>query len=197
MALRVVEEHRKLSRVELQGRVEIDVLHRPARVEANAVNLSEGGMCVRLQEALEIRSRVRLRWFAKPPKRPLECAGQVAWVVQRLDLRDAPPFVYDVGVTFVNPPPRLRQFASRAGVVLKPSEDRPIKASLLRPATLNNRWYVPRLESHSSSSGRWHLIVTVDGVPCFSHRYPSEREAIESWERFKRHAVLPASRTSR
>ncbi len=153
-------------------------------LEANSLNLSEGGMCIRLKEAPEIRSQVRLRLFPTPSKKPLECAGRVAWVVQRLDLRDSPPFLYDVGLEFIDPSPRLRQFASQAGVhVRAPAE--PIRRPLLEPAVFRDRGYVPRLD-REAASGLWHLIIWVDGVPCFSHRYPSQREGVSAWEQFKR-----------
>jgi hypothetical protein len=101
MALKTIEDRRRAPRLDLQARVEIGLLSRQARLTVRSVNLSEGGLCVRLREALEVRSRVRLRVFPSPSERPLQCAGRVSWVVQRLDLRDAPPFLYDVGLEFV------------------------------------------------------------------------------------------------
>jgi len=192
-------EQRKVARVEFQTHVEID-LDQPSflkrkteprprtpalpHLEANSLNLSEHGMCLRLQAALEIRSRIRMRLFPEPAKKPLECAGQVAWVVQRMDLRDTPPFVYDIGVQFIDPPARLRQLASRVGIDLKALAPA-IKQPTLEAITLNGRRYLPRLE-REAATGTWHLVVWIDGVPCFSHRYPSQREATNGWELFKR-----------
>jgi len=196
MAPNQIQERRKGERVGFRGRVEIDLVAARAtwpsssdsfsdRFEADSVNLSEGGMCVRLQQALDIHARVTLRLFPEPRKKPLECAGRVAWVIQRLDLRDAEPFVYDIGVEFVDPPPRLRQLTSGPGLPEKPLGVRaPTRA--LQPLTVNDRCYVPRLQQESNQGNRWHLIVTVDSVPCFSRRYASEREALVSWEKFKR-----------
>jgi len=189
------QERRRAPRVEFQGRVEIDlpdprgarqagVLNPRGRLEASSVNLSERGVCVRLQEILEIRSCVRLRLFAPPHKRPLECAGRVAWVIQRLDLRDAPPYLYDVGVEFLDPPTRVRRFASRVGIALRPSGEKTTRGILLKPATIKGRLYVPWLERQSSPHPCWHLIVRVEGVPCFSGRYPSQQEAMKAWEQF-------------
>ncbi len=187
-------ERRKITRVSFPGRVEIDVPLRPETFnalrlhtqKADSLNFSEGGIRLRLQEALEIHSAVRLRLFGASSKQPVQCAGRVAWVMQRLDLRDTPPFVYDVGVEFVNPSLRLRQFALRVGISLRLPPPRVAKSAILAPVIARDRGYIPRLK-HDALSNRWHLVVTVDGTPCFSQRYPTERQAIDAWERFKRH----------
>ncbi len=197
MALETVSERRKVPRADLQGRVEINVLASATRLQASSVNLSEVGICLRLQETLEINARVRLRLFADASKRPLEFGGRIAWVVQRLDLRDAPPFVYDIGVEFVDPPARLREFVARAGMPMRAVAIRPQGGTLLRPAMVNDRRYVPRLDQEPSPAGRWHLVVTVDGVPCSSRRFTSERSAVASWQQFKRQASKAAPAASR
>lgn len=193
MALKTLAERRRLPRVEFQGRVELDIPQSQVRLEANSLNLSEAGVCVRLQKTLDIRLRVKLRLFPETWKRPLECTGRVAWVVQRLDLRDSPPFLYDVGLEFLDPPQRFRQLAIRSGVQLKPVTAHPATPTL-QPALLNGRRYVPRLEKESSA---WHLVVWVDGVPCFSRRFPLQREAVESWQQFKRQAASSLVRAAR
>ena len=177
-------ERRHLPRIDMHGRVEVDVLASQTRMAADSVNLSEDGMCVRMQEALEISSRVRLRVFAQAAARPVECGGRITWVIQRLDLRNVPPFLYDVGVEFINPPSRLRQFAAELGVLLKTS----LRSSntSLDPLSMQGREYRPRVAHEPSPHGNWHLVVTVDGAPCVSGRYPSERSAIQVWEQLKR-----------
>jgi len=192
MALKTIEERRKAPRVDWRGRVELNLPNLQTPLAGNSLNMSEEGMCLRLQEALEVRSRVRLRLFTESSKKPVECTGRVAWVMQRLDLRNAPPFLYDVGVQFIDRPGRFRQFADRAGVLVKPSSGRAAKESSLQPSVINGRSYVPRLQQESSSGPRWHLIVTVDGAPCFSHRYASVQEAADSWAQFRRHAERPS-----
>ena len=197
VALETVAERRKAPRADLQGRVEIDVLASATRLQASSVNVSEVGICLRLQEALEISARVRLRLFAEASKRPLEFGGRIAWVVQRLDLRDAPPFLYDIGVEFVDPPARLREFIARTGVPVRAAATPSQEGTLLRPAMVNARWYVPRLIQEPSPAGRWHLVVIVDGVPCLSRRFTSERSAAASWQQFKRQASKAAPVASR
>lgn len=186
MTLTTPDDRRRIPRIDVRTRVEIDRVRPLSRLEANSVNLSEGGICVRIRESLEVRSRVRMRLFPEEAKRPLRCAGRVAWVVQRLDLRTIPPFLYDVGLEFVDPSPALRQFAAQAGIALKADGRRVSRASALQTAVIHGRQYIPNLEKEASSSIPWHLVVRAEGAPCFSRRYPSQRDAIQSWEQFKR-----------
>jgi len=185
MAIGELTDRRRDARINLQTRVEIDRPHPPARLPANSVNLSEGGMCVRLQESLELSSRVRLRLFLTPAKRPLTCAGRVAWVVQRMDLRAMPPFLYDVGLEFVEPSRAIRQIVLRLGLAFRRSGGRG-RIPSLSSATIHGRPYVPKLDKALSSGLPWHLSVWVDGAPCFSQRYASQRQAVQAWEQFVR-----------
>ena len=197
MALKTLDEHRRTGRVDFQGRVELDVPHRAVRLEGNSLNLSQGGVCLRMRESLEVKVPVTLRLFTQSRQRPLQCLGRVSWVVQRLDLRDIPPFLYDVGVEFVRPPAHLRQLASRVGLTMRDLSVRPIthvggvagklvKHSSLQPAAIRSRSYEPRLVHELGAQTCWHLVVKVDGAPCFSQRYASEREGLQAWNQFKR-----------
>ena len=191
-------ERRKFVRNEPLARFGVAVLRPDRTVSADSLNVSEGGLCLRLREMLEVRSLVRLQ--LTPPslrrvvspshatgtgRRMVECTGRVTWVIQRLDLRTAPPFLFDVGVEFVDPPPTLRRLmAQRSGEVstLKLGANR-----FTPPSMIRGRHFVPRVERAAGQGLRWHLVVSVDGVPCFSRRYPSERAALVGWEQFKRH----------
>jgi len=184
--LSVERERRKSPRLGLQGRVEIDVLPSQIRLEADPVNLSEAGICLRMEETLEISSQVRLRLFLDTLQRPVECGGRIAWVVQRLDLRTVAPFLYDVGIEFINPPSRLQRLGVRAGTPPKAAPTRVVKRAHLESIMVKNRCYTPRLTEEPSPNGRWHLIVTVDGTPCFSHRYATEKNAVAAWQQVKR-----------
>lgn len=195
-------ERRKLSRVGFERRVELVVPKLQGRVQASSLNLSEGGLCLRIQETLDIRSSVTLRLFVQSRKKPLECMARVAWIVQRRDLREAPPFLYDVGVEFIDPPARLRAMVSKVGLTLKTApaprhlteriNGYRVPMTSSQPITVHGRCYVPQVNQGPPPDNRWHLVVTVDGAPCFSQRYASGREAQRSWEQFKRH-LLPAS----
>jgi len=173
--------------------VAISLLHRSGPIPANSVNMSEGGLCFRVEETIEVRSLVRLQLTLEGlgstrGQRPMECAGRVAWVIQRMDLRPAPPFLFDVGIEFVDPPPMLRQVLAQQGSALGRPEGRSAQdhERTLEPAAIRGRQFVPRLTRQANQPSRWHLIVTVDGAPCFSGRYPSRRAATAAWTRFKR-----------
>jgi hypothetical protein len=159
----------------------------------DSVNVSGGGLCLRLSEPLEIHSRVRLQLLldrtAGRGERPaLQCNGRVAWVMQRLDLRNAPPFLFDVGIEFVSPPAAVRQWlmlespkAAQARGAARPR--------ILEPFTVKGHIFVPELSRNQSQSRQepaWHLVVSVEGVPCFSGHYASDHAALEALAKFHR-----------
>jgi hypothetical protein len=191
------QERRRYLRSDGPARFAINLVNPQGAVLAGSVNVSEGGLCLRVQEELEVRALIQVRLTpagsAAQGRRSVRCTGRVAWVIQRLDLRENPPFLYDVGIEFVDPPAMLRQMLARQGLGVpspKPggSRERPLASVILR-----GRTYVPRLERSSSPQGRWHLVVSIGGVPCFSRHYASERAALNGWEQFKRqHARRPA-----
>jgi hypothetical protein len=188
------QERRQFTRNDPPPRLAINLLQTDRSITATGVNFSGGGLCLRLQEPVEVRSVVRLE--LAPGRRSVTCLGRVCWVIQRLDLREGPPFLYDVGVEFVDPSPMLRQLLAQQGIrVASPIAKRGIRHRELGPAAIRGRVYLPRLERLSgpirAGAGPdqlppWHLVVSVEGVACFSQRYPSERVALAGWARFKR-----------
>ena len=197
-----IPERRKFLRSEAPTRFAINLLQPHRSLAADSVNFSEGGLCLRLQETLEVRSLIRLQLTparsgdqsdragealrtAKGP-RPVKCTGRVAWVIQRLDLRTAPPYLFDVGIELVDPPPMLRPLLAQAVGRLSVLKGRSARTKTLESAVIRKRCFVPRLASEPNHPLHWHLIVSVDTVPCFSGHYPSERAATAAWEKFKR-----------
>lgn len=180
----LLAERRKFLRGALPARFLVHLARATRSITAEGVNFSEGGLCLRLREALDVRSSVQLR-FTPARARAMTCAGRVAWVIQRLDLRDQPPYVFDTGVEFVNPPPVLRRLATH-GADLEALKQRASPQRMLEPFLTRGRSFLPKLERNSSRPPRWHLVVSVDSVPCFSAHYPSERAAIAAWAKFKR-----------
>lgn len=187
----VTPERRRYVRRTAGSRFEIDLLQPRAEVPASGVNVSEGGLCFRLQQALEVRSLVRLRLTPEGvssrarsvrSSQAMECKGRVAWVIQRQDLGDAPPFYYDIGIEFVNPPAALRQFVGASGG----GPERATRANSPPEAEIHGRRYVPRIERDTGHESPWHLIVLVDGTPCFSGRYGTKRAATMAWNKFRR-----------
>ena len=182
-----VQERRRFGRAEAFPRLAIDLLQSERRFSVDAVNISEAGLCLRLQERLEVRSLVNLQ--LRPPRpggpRTIRCEGRVAWVIQRLDLRDSPPYLFDVGIEFPDPPALLRRLMARRGSrpLVRPRAARTVPLS---SALIRGRQYVPTLERTTHSRTSWHLVIAVDGVPCFSERHASERAAKAEWEAFRR-----------
>ena len=186
-----LKERRKFVRGEPPSRFAINLLQPHRAVAASYLNFSEGGLCLRLQEMLEVRSLVRLQLTPEGGRsmrsvRPVECTGRVAWVIQRLDLRGMPPFLFDVGIEFVDPPRDFRHFLVQQGGSLAVPNGRLASEKSLEPSLIHGRRFVPRLERGPVPSRRWHLVVSVDGLPCFSGHYASQREAMTAWASFKR-----------
>ena len=189
-----VQERRTASRRPGSPALAIHLL-RPDRdaVRADSVNFSERGLCLRVRESLEVRSLIRLQLtpVKTSPKllrslKPLQCTARVFWVVQRLDLRPNPPFVFDVGVELVDPSPLLRGLlAQRAGV--STTTERSVAAKKwVAPSLVRGQQYIPRLERSTQPGHRWRLVVSVEGIACFSEHYPSDQAAALGWTRFKR-----------
>jgi hypothetical protein len=184
-----VQERRQFLRSDVVP-FHVDLLKPDRSLSASSVNFSEGGVCLRLREALEVRSLVDLQLIPHVElaglRRPMRCQGRVAWVIQRLDLRPTPPFLFDVGIEFVDPPPALRQLMAQRGAKGSGSTIRSMPQKPLASAVIRGRQFLARLERTAAHPAGWHLVVSVDGLPCFSHHYPSEREAMAAWDRFKR-----------
>ncbi len=62
----VVQERRRFQRSNLLARLTVNMLAPQTLVSATHVNVSEGGVCLQLQEMLEIRSLVRLQTYTRP-----------------------------------------------------------------------------------------------------------------------------------
>ena len=186
----VVQERRKFSRTEPARTLAINLLQPRGSIIPQSINVSEGGLCLRLEEALEVRSLIRLQLCpgganSFKGERAVECTGRVAWVIQRQDLRSGPPFVFDVGIEFVDPPRVLRRFIAQQGHGLVTLKGRPVQEKALEPALLRGRLFVPTLRREANRASPWHLIVSVDGTPCFSGHYASERAATAAWATFR------------
>ena len=187
-----VPERRRFLRNELPSRVTVNLLQPTRLVPADGVNVSEGGLCLRLQETLEVRSLVDLQLTPDGARhgveqKPVRCKGRVSWVVQRLDLRPSPPFVFDVGIEFVDPPSMLRKLMVQRGADQAPPPIRQaVRESRLVPSVIRGRQFIPKLERVEDRPPQWHLVVAIDGVPCLSEHYLSKSDAVAGWDRFKR-----------
>ena len=196
------QERRKFLRNDAPLRLAVNLLVPP--LSADSVNISAGGLCLRLAEQLEVRSLVQLEIAQeraclpspgdRQAPRAIQCAGRVSWVMQRLDLRDAPPFLFDVGIEFVNPPRLLRQWLAQPGRALPTLRKSAVSAKLRAPAFIRGRAFMPHVERAAGRPVRWHLVVTIDGTPCFSEHYPSKPAAEDGWAKFKRQQARAGKR---
>ncbi len=187
----LTQERRRFVRSASPERLAINLLHPSSSVNPSSVNVSEGGLCFRLQNLVEVRSLVRLQLTSERAGlvgrlAAVECTGRVAWVIQRLDLRDHPPFLFDVGIEFVDPPLMVRQLLARHGGSLSRGKGPTIRQILWESALIRGRNFIPRLICEPHHAMRWHLVVLVSDVPCFSGHYPSERTARAAWTQFQR-----------
>ena len=181
-------ERRKFARQPSPSRFTVHLLQADRSAAAEGVNVGEGGLCLRLRQMLEVRSLVQLQLIpgnGGRGRRPVRCTGRVTWVMQRLDLRGTPPFVFDTGIEFVDVPRSLRQIIVQGGTAPL-LQDRGARSPKAAPAMIRGREYVPRLERGAGSPARWHLVILAEGVPCASEHHPSERAALAAWARFKR-----------
>ena len=187
----VIQERRRFARPEAPPRFEISLLEPERPIAAGSLNVSQGGLCLRLEEMLEVRSLVRLQLTLEGSRpgqsaRPFECTGRVAWVVQRMDLRTMPPFLFDVGIEFVNPPPLLRHLMDPKGDEVSLQKEAAAHEKPMASWSVRDRCFAPRLERIAQHPLPWHLVVSIDGVPCFSGHYPTERAAVTALTQFKR-----------
>lgn len=189
-ATSTLTDRRKTLRTLPRRRLAVQVLRPQGALAVDSVNISDGGLCVRLPEMLEVRSLVRLlvragASAATRAKQALECTGRVAWVVQRLDLRALPPFLFDVGIEFVNPSQALQRVLVPRGGAVTPAR---VTSGIhvLETVTLKGRTYTARLERAPGRPQPWHLMVFVEGVPCLSARFASAPAARTAWAQFKR-----------
>ncbi len=186
-----IQERRRFSRHEPPAPVTINLLRPHGVVPLDQRNFSEGGICVRLEEMLEVRSLVRLQVMTAGrrslrSRRLVECTGRITWIMQRLDLRDAPPFVFDVGIEFVDPPPMLRQLMAQRSGQLASLRTSATTGKSVEPTAIKGRQFLPQIERTANQPLPWHLVVSVDGIPCFSGHYASERAAKAAWALFQR-----------
>ena len=189
LAATPIQERRQSGRNGFPPSFAVSLIEPHRAVPASGVDLSKGGVCLRLQEILEVRSLVQLQLTpeGRGPvrgQRSVMCAGRVKWVVQRLDLRHMPPFLFDIGIEFVDPPVALRHLIAQRGIPPGAAKARVVTEKQLTPLVIRGRQFVPRLE-RAGSPPRWHLVVSVEGIPCFSAHSPSRRAAIAGWIRFK------------
>lgn len=193
------KERRQFLRASWPADLAINLLEPSGIGSINHVNVGEGGLCFRLPANLEVKSVIRFALTRSRNRmsktRPMECTGRVAWVTQRLDLRSMPPYLFDIGIEFINPPSVI------AGLLARQESNRPAVGALMKPrikkltgANIRGRQFVPRIIRDGDKAAPWHLVVSVEDVPCYSQRFASERAAVIAWVQFQRVQVKRPAR---
>lgn len=194
----LINDNRRDERQKFPSDWHIKVLGSASLKSIDGVNISCRGACLRTGTPMEINTQLQLRMehrqsTLKVGKAAAEsCLARVAWVQQRLDLRDTPPFVFDIGIEWVNEPARL--IRSLFGDSPADATGMPAGARrLVKPWSANGREYSATLIEDLSAQVPWHLVIRVDGAPCLSRRFDSERAATNALRAFKKELEAGAS----
>ena len=185
------KERRHYNRSAWPADVTISVLEPQGLDLVDHVNVSEAGLCLRLPANLEVKSLVRFQLTPSGSRvgklRPMECTGRVSWVTQRMDLKNIPPYLFDIGIEFVNPPPVLARLLSLHEEVRGERHLASVGTlKKLTGAAIRGRCFVPAITRDGNKAAPWHLVVSVDDSPCFSHHFATERAALDAWAQFQR-----------
>lgn len=95
-------DKRRFPRVNYKCNVIIQKGNKPAvSISTFTENIGVGGVCVVLEEPVEIFSEVEMELFFSDGISPIKCKGSIVWVVKRAVL-DKSKAVYDTGVEFLD-----------------------------------------------------------------------------------------------
>ena len=108
-----VDEQRQFPRVAFDGQTLIRTPQRATFMPCESRIVSVGGMCLRLEEDMELRSEVDVQIVTGASAAPIQCRGRVNWTTARLDVRPQPPIPYDIGIEFVGLSQHLRSELQR------------------------------------------------------------------------------------
>lgn len=68
-------------------------------------NIGVGGICVTLNEALELFSEVEIELTLKDDGPPIKCRGNVVWMVKSGEIKEKRPVIkFDTGIEFADIP---------------------------------------------------------------------------------------------
>ena len=108
MTTEPVTEKRESPRLPFDGQTLIRTGDHTTFTPCEPRNVSIGGMCLRLDEEIELQSEVEVQIVTSDGPQPIQCHGRVNWTTARLDVRAQPPIPYDVGIEFTGLSPQLR-----------------------------------------------------------------------------------------
>jgi len=95
-------DRRRFPRANYQCMVTVRKKGSPHTFRTQTENLGAGGVCVVLDNRLEIFSTVDLIITLENCTPPVKCMGTVVWTVKKRDPKKVKPQLYDIGVEFSN-----------------------------------------------------------------------------------------------
>jgi c-di-GMP-binding flagellar brake protein YcgR len=111
-------DHRRFPRVKYHCTVRLHQADQDTSISAQTENLGLGGVCVLLEQGLDIFSPVDLEIDLNDGQSPLKAAGTIVWVVRRRDLRKG--ILFDTGIEFAQLGPEEK---NRLEAVLQKKDD--------------------------------------------------------------------------
>jgi len=110
-------DQRRFPRVRQQCVVSLRQATARHSIATSTENVGVGGVCVLLDEGLDIFAPVDVELILGDDQPPVACRGMVAWVVRRRELNRPP--LFDTGIEFVGLTPeaeaRLQRTVTLAG----------------------------------------------------------------------------------
>lgn len=95
---------RRFPRVNCKCRIKVFADGGKMDIEAVTENLGAGGICVVLDKKLDLFEKVGLELFLTQDGEPVECKGEVVWVVRNHPMTPSGRSSYDTGIEFVAMP---------------------------------------------------------------------------------------------
>ena len=102
-------DKRKFPRAAYSARVSLHKGRRSESIQTQTENIGAGGIAVVLAKPLEIFSEIDLDLTMEEGQPPLQCVGQIVWVVRRSYSDRTKPPEYDTGIEFLNLKPEQAQ----------------------------------------------------------------------------------------
>lgn len=93
---------RKFPRAEYKCHLRLVRKSSSPEMDAYTSNIGAGGICVILEEPVELFEDVELELYIKGRKEPVTCTGTVVWVVKSCSPCKAENSTFDTGIEFLN-----------------------------------------------------------------------------------------------
>ena len=92
---------RRFPRVNHKCRIIASVDERERVLETVTENIGIGGVCVFLEENLELFRKVSMEIYFEGEQTPIVCDGEVVWIVKRHPVKEGEACSFDTGIEFL------------------------------------------------------------------------------------------------